>query len=146
MMQLRVHHLLCSALYVGKGYSEEFCENMKEIVQRLWNCAAQGQEQDGKLQEEIMLVIEPDSICQKCPNLTKEGCSLDDNHVVSKDAALAQKLGLEINKHYEILQLMEHTAKNLSKEIFETSCHNCEWYKMGLCRYEKLVEKYKAFG
>ena len=31
-MRLRVHHLLCSALYAGKGYSEEFCENMDKAV------------------------------------------------------------------------------------------------------------------
>ena len=34
-MNLRVHHLLCAPLYVGKGYSEKFTENMDAIVARL---------------------------------------------------------------------------------------------------------------
>lgn len=140
-MRLRVHHLLCSALYVGEGYSEAFCRNMDQVVKRLWDSAEQEKEP-----EEIELVTCPDCICSECPNLTDKGCSLDNNNVVSKDAALAEKLGLKLGKPYYIPELLRQTAGNLSKEIFETSCHNCEWYQMGLCRYEKLAEKYKFYG
>lgn len=148
-MKLRVHHLFCSALFIGKGYSEAFCRNMDGIVQRLWvrnphekmSCAEQ--DEDGA---EVELIIRPDCICQECPNLTKGGCSLDDDHVVSKDEWLAERLGLEISRNYSVPELLRQVAENMTEEIFETSCHNCEWYQMGLCRYEKLAEKYKFYG
>lgn len=148
-MRLRVHHLFCSALFVGKGYSEAFCRNMSGIVRNLWGENPQGktlhsgqEENDG----EVELVISPDVICKECPNLINGRCSLDDNNVVSKDEKLAERLGLEINRSYPVTGLLRQTAENLTEEIFETSCHNCEWYLAGLCSYEKLAEKYKRYS
>ena len=147
-MKLRVHHLFCSALYIGKGYSEDFCKNMNSIVRKLWaenlheDILHNGhKEDDGKVE----LIICPDCICQECPNLTETGCSLDDNNVVSKDEKLAKRLGLEINRRYAVSELLHQTAMNMTEEIFETSCHNCEWYQEGLCSYEKLAEKYNDY-
>lgn len=126
MMRLRVHHLFCSALYVGKGYSEAFCRNMQKVVTWLW-APSSG----------------PDEICRECPNLGDKGCKLDNDHVVSKDAALAQALGLEVERVYPIAELLHIVSGNLTAEIFENSCHNCDWYAQGLCRYEQLAEKYR---
>lgn len=136
MMKLRVHHLFCSALYVGKGYSEDFCRNMDAIVHRLWD--------EESAAQEIELMIQPDCICRECPNLTKDGCSMDDNHVVSKDMQLAEKLKLELNHRYTVTELLRQVAENMTEEIFETSCRNCEWYQI-LCRYEQLADKYQTF-
>lgn len=154
MMRLRVHHLLCSALYVGEGYSGAFCENMRKAVLWLWgeneqreafrdgqkeaDCA--GQMRDRK---EIRLTAAPDEICGACPNLGEAGCLLDDNRVVSKDEALARALGLKTEHLYSVPELLRIVEKNLTEDVFETSCHNCEWYAKGLCRYEKLAEKYQ---
>lgn len=144
-MKLRVHHLFCSALYIGKGYSEDFCRNMDGIVRKLWtenpheSIPRIGQKEDDK---KVELVIRPDCICRECPNLTETGCSLDDDNVVSKDEKLAKRLGLEINRGYSVPELLHRTAANMTREIFETSCHNCEWYQEGLCSYERLAEKY----
>lgn len=136
-MRLRVHHLLCSALYAGHGYSGDFCKNMQNIVECLW-----GQVPQDRAVQEIELVISPDAICRECPNLTENGCSLDDNNVVSKDAKLAGMLHLTTDRSYSIPELRRLVAKNLTEEIFESSCHNCEWYEKGLCRYEALARKY----
>ena len=68
---------------------------------------------------------------------------LDDNRVVSKDEKLAQALGLETGRVYTVPVLLGTVEKNLTAEIFETSCHNCDWYAQGLCRYETLREKYR---
>ena len=140
MLRLRVHHLLCSALFVGKGYSEGFCENMQKIVQWLWEKSPQGEER------EVELIFGEDSICKECPNLTKEGCSLGDNHVVSKDVRLAQALQLQTDRSYSVSALLGHVEQNLTEEIFETSCHKCEWYRMGLCSYAKLADKYSNYS
>lgn len=156
MMRLRVHHLLCSALYVGKGYSEAFCENMQKVVTWLWGPLSGLEEEAGEGESEsilcegekreIRLITEPDNICKACPNLGDNGCKLDDDHVVSKDAALAQALGLETECVYPAAELLHIVSSNLTAEIFEDSCHNCDWYKQGLCRYEQLVKKYQEFS
>ncbi len=154
-MRLRVHHLLCSALYVGKGYSEAFCGNMQRIVWWLWEepdhvperdkeaqGARNGRPGDGE-KRKIRLVSEPDNICSACPNLGEGGCKLDDDRVVSKDEALAQALALETERVYSVTELLGIVGRNLTEEIFETSCHNCEWYAQGLCSYEALADRYR---
>ena len=67
-MKLRVHHLFCSALYIGKGYSEGFCKNMDSIVRKLW---AENPHESIPTNEpkedngQVELVICPDCICQE---------------------------------------------------------------------------------
>lgn len=156
MMRLRVHHLLCSALYVGKGYSEAFCENMQKVVSKLWEPLSGPEEETGQEEPEailcegenrdVRLITDPDDICMECPNLGDNGCKLDDDHVVSKDAALALALGLETERVYPAEELLHIVNSNLTAEIFEDSCHNCDWYRQGLCRYEQLVKKYQKFS
>lgn len=156
MMRLRVHHLLCSALYAGKGYSRAFCENMQKVVTWLWEPLSEPAEGRKRRQgepgdilcegenREIRLITEPDDICKECPNLGDNGCKLDDDHVVSKDAALAQALGLEPERVYSVKELLHIVRSNLTAGIFDGSCHNCEWYEQGLCHYEQLAEKYRG--
>ena len=35
MKKFRVHHILCTVLYRGEGYSGTFCDNMTQKVQEL---------------------------------------------------------------------------------------------------------------
>ena len=81
-MNLRVHHLLCAPLYVGKGYSEKFTENMDAIVARL------------KEGTRLRLQVTPDVVCSECPNQDKERrvCTLDSDKVKSKDEDLMDEL------------------------------------------------------
>ena len=48
--KFRGHHIVCTSLYEGKGYSGAFCENMTAVVERL------RKDPD----EELFLVAEPD--------------------------------------------------------------------------------------
>ena len=111
---------------------------MQKVVRRLW-----GEPGRKGIEEELKLTAEPDEICTACPNLSDNGCELDDNRVVSKDEALARALGLETERIYSAAELLRTVEKNLTAEIFEDSCHNCEWYAQGLCHYENLMEKYR---
>lgn len=125
---LRVHHLLCSVLFEGKGYSEEFVKNMTHIVEGI------------KGRNEILLVTEPDLICESCPHKTKfNQCSLDDNQVEGKDERLLKTLQLEIQKSYNAYELFNLVRSNITKEIFEESCSSCQWKRQGICSYEKYV-------
>ena len=87
--------------------------------------------------ETLLLVTHPDEICKKCPNLVDGRYCVDiTNHVQKKDEKSLEPLKLNGNKTYTYRQLKEHAQKYLTKEVFEKSCSNCEWYDKGLCRYE----------
>ena len=60
MKKFRVHHILCTVLYRGEGYSGTFCDNMTEKVREL----------KADPEEPLMLVTDPDMICARCPNRT----------------------------------------------------------------------------
>ena len=58
-MKLRPHHLLCTQGYSGKGYSEEFVENMTIITDYLRN----------NINAVADIVFSTDDICGKCPHM-----------------------------------------------------------------------------
>ena len=131
MNEFRVHHILCTPLYEGQGYSGAFCENMTRIVEKLRACPSQP----------VYLVSHPDMICKNCPNLTQEGrCRQDQDHVVAKDEALREVLQLESGKCYTYRELLESAQYYVTEQEFEKTCHNCKWYQTGICTYEKLQE------
>lgn len=131
MNEFRVHHILCTPLYEGKGYSGAFCENMTQIVEKLRAFPSQP----------VFLVSHPDMICKNCPNLTPEGrCRQDKDHVVAKDEALREVLQLEKEKTYTYQELLKRAKSRITKQEFEKTCQNCKWYQMGICTYEKLQE------
>lgn len=127
MYKFRVHHIMCTNLYQGYGYSGAFCENMTRMVQWLNN----------NPNEPLMLITNADDICASCPNLVdNKYCEDENNHVHLKDSELLLALQLEEGMTYTYSYLKSQAKIFLSKEIFEKSCSNCKWYKQGLCRYE----------
>lgn len=131
MNDFRIHHILCTPLYEGKGYNGAFCENMTEIVEKLRAFPEQ----------ELHLVTHPDMICKNCPNLTENReCRQDQNHVVAKDEALCEVLQLEEGRDYSYRELLISASKCITKEEFEKSCQSCKWYRAGICTYNKLIE------
>ena len=85
--KFRGHHIVCTSLYEGKGYSGAFCENMTAVVERL------RKDPD----EELLLVAEPDMICANCPNRTETNeCVHNHNRVVNKDRRVIEFFGLYI--------------------------------------------------
>lgn len=132
--KFRVHHILCTSLYEGKGYSGTFCENMTAIVEWL----------QSHRDEPLELVAEPDMICAGCPNRTAANeCEQDDNHVAKKDRLLLTVLGLEEGGSYTYRELCERTLDKMTEKAFLESCGGCYWRKQGLCRYENLVAQLK---
>ena len=134
-MKLRVHHLLCAPLYVGKGYRDKFTENMDEVVS------------DMKKGTVIELQTCPDIICSECPNQDREKkvCKLDSDKVKTKDESLLEVLSLHQNHEYDSVELMKYLKDNVTTEIFENSCSKCEWYLQGLCNYDKYIDGLKNF-
>lgn len=74
MIELRGHHLLCTSLFQGSGYSEEFVKRMTEVVEK---CIPD---------EEIRLITGMDHVCEKCPNKQEDNtCRLGNRDVLMKD-------------------------------------------------------------
>jgi hypothetical protein len=64
MIYLRPHHGLCIQHFIGKGYSQEFIDNMKNTIEFL----------ESKENVEITLTCGVDIICGCCPNNNEGVC------------------------------------------------------------------------
>lgn len=107
--KFRVHHILCTSLYEGKGYSGTFCENMTAIVEWL----------QSHKDKPLTLVAEPDMICENCPNRTESNeCEQDANHVAEKDRQLLAVLQLEEGGSYTYRELCERALDRMTEEAF----------------------------
>jgi hypothetical protein len=60
-MRLRAHHLICLHFFKGEGYSREYVENLKKVVERAMN-------------EEIEVIFGADEVCHPCPFLKDGFC------------------------------------------------------------------------
>ena len=118
MLRLRAHHLLCTRLYEGRGYSEDFVLNMNRVVREL--------DDPG---QEVQLLASPDDVCIACPNLGSAGsrCTLDNDNASGMDMKVCDALECRKNK--------------MTPELFETVCGECSWHKKGVCTYEDMIKK-----
>ena len=62
MIRLRPHHGMCLAYFEGKGYSDDFTENMQHMLELLEKGA------------EVEMTVSGDEICKACPNLKSGVC------------------------------------------------------------------------
>ncbi|MDD3404098.1 MAG: DUF1284 domain-containing protein [Hespellia sp.] len=146
-LKLRAHHLLCTGLFVGEGYSDAFSMNMSEVVHRL-------KDPDTT----VTLLCQTDAICGVCPKAPKadsEGtssplrkcrhdrCNL--SSVASKDERLLDALGLKQDCIYSFSDVLTAIRLRLTKDIFLDCCSDCSWYLKGLCDYtvyQKNISKH----
>lgn len=133
MLKIRPHHILCMRAYQGKGYSEEFNDNMKSVIKSInaynYFCETTDLNKDNKVE----ITFNIDSICNKCPN------NIDNNLCSSQDKISA--LDLKVSKYFNIKEgiysykdLEEIIYNNITEEIFDDICQNCEWYKIANCK------------
>lgn len=142
ILTLRGHHLLCSRLFSGHGYNEEFAKRMGEVVSRT------GLENykptvTYEMAEKVRLICGNDYVCEKCPNLISENtevfCNLGDDDVKSKDRKTLKYAGLKENNIYTLEELQEGVDK-ITREQFEEICGTCRWFKGGYCSFEMLKQ------
>jgi hypothetical protein len=116
-IKLRPHHLLCIRGFKGKGYSESFVENFREVMRRLEQNPA------------IEIVDGGDEICKACPHFKNEKCLKSENSedkVRELDGMVISKLKLSIGmkmSYQEVSNLVEKIPKSELPEI----CGRCEW-------------------
>ena len=135
---LRPHHLLCTVLFSGHGYSEAFTREMAAIVKTLEGGDAL-----------ITLTSSPDAICAGCPNRTEEGrCLLDDDSkpgVGSLDARVIRQFGLPAGSPLPSREVYQRAKERVTREFFEDCCASCRWYGAGLCGYDEYIKRIKRF-
>lgn len=130
--EFRAHHIICTSLYEGKGYSNAFCDNMTAIVTRLRK----------NPEERMTLVARPDMICANCPNQTPDAtCSFNANRVVEKDRRVIERFALKENEEYSYRELCRHALEHMNHEVFMEFCGKCDWRAQGLCKYEDLIKQ-----
>lgn len=138
IMTLRAHHLLCSVLFQGNGYSEAFVKNMQAVVDQLFSP-----------ERMILPVDRPDQICETCPNaLADGGCALDEENkkIADKDRMVLQRLDLTNGCAYPAGELQEALKQKVTESFFETCCGGCRWYRQGLCSYETFRERLTGYN
>jgi hypothetical protein len=81
LIKLRGHHLICLRFFQGEGYSQDFIDNLKDLVARAEN------------RETIEVVAGGDDVCRYCPSLVDDRCSHDDEEIKKLDGIALRKMG-----------------------------------------------------
>ena len=133
-INLRAHHLLCTVLFEGKGYSDGFTDNMTSIVNLLL-------EKDNY----IILKKSKDIICGDCPNLKCDGGCLLDDKIPDLDGLVLNFFELKPGEKYLSKDVYKKISDTITPDFFELCCDECRWKKMGICSYEKYKNNISRF-
>ncbi|TYT22804.1 DUF1284 domain-containing protein [Dictyoglomus thermophilum] len=119
-MKIRGRHLFCLLHFEGKGYSQDFIENMYKIKESLEN--------RGK----FSLVLYCDDICKKCPYMENNKCRKDvDNKLMYKDNEIVSRLGLSLEGElYDFAYVKALIFRNFNRKDFEDLCKDCSWFSL----------------
>ena len=122
MLKIRPHHILCMKAYRGKGYSEEFNNNMKMIIESI-----KGEN------ESIQIVLGIDDICDKCPhNVQNIKCESEDK-VNRMDDKICKYFNIKEDT-YDYNNLIEEVYIKINEEQIDDICSDCEWYNVANCK------------
>lgn len=116
-VKIRGHHVVCLAYFNGKGYSQSFIENMREVLNRI-----------GKNPDiEIELISSCDDICRECIFINSEKCLAEDK-VREMDRVAFNKLNLKENYIIKAVDFF-NLEKSLSIKDRDSICEGCGWKK-----------------
>ena len=122
-MKLRPHHLMCKQSYAGKGYDEDFVKVMDKITYELRN----------NKEYLINIVFSTDDICVACPNMLDINLCKTNEKVNNIDSKVIKYFNLE-EKEYIYKDIVNYIKNNITLEIMDDICKECEWYNISECR------------
>lgn len=130
MLEIRPHHLLCTAGYRGINYNPESADNWAKIINNLKT----------NPNVNFRMVMGEDSLCLSCKHSQKNGGSCDKNFVKQLDDKVKNLLGIEEGLSYSFKNIQEKLLKIINFQKHETICKDCGWWKKGLCHdtFEKI--------
>lgn len=117
MITLRPHHLLCIRNFIGKGYSKDFVDNMKSLINTL----------EENPNQKVLIKSGFDDICKKCPENNLGKCNSEDK-VNILDKKVIECVNIQSGDIFSWEELMLKTDKAISREYFEKICSNCSWF------------------
>lgn len=123
MLKLRPHHFLCMKAFIGKGYSEEFTENMKKIMMNL----------EANPNQKINLIVDIDDLCKKCPNTISDNVCVTNEKVIDMDNKVRKYFKLQ-EGICSYLELSNYIFENINEEIIKDVCSGCNWYSITNCK------------
>lgn len=135
-MKIRAHHLLCMQLYEGKGYNDEFCKGMEQVIKDIRTNGVS-----------FTVQKKADIICKKCPNrMKKTECRLGSQDVEKKDIEVMKALNLKNNEiiSYEIIY--QRLENNIDENKFLNICGSCRWFRENICSGEKWKNSFRNYN
>ncbi|UCH88089.1 MAG: DUF1284 domain-containing protein [Thermoplasmata archaeon] len=123
VITLRAHHLLCLQGFQGYGYTQDFADNMADILKRI----------DAEPEIELEIITACDDICSKCPHQVSGICQRDpgsDQEVREMDSQVLEKLDLQEGhrgKAVNLIELLNQKFRDISD--IKDVCKNCDWKK-----------------
>lgn len=126
VINIRPHHGLCTLFFEGKGYSEEFVENLWKVVRAF--------EED----VDINIVSGADDICSACPNKKSDCTCESEENVNSYDKKVLELIGLKEMDKISYNEFKEIVKDNIiKKDKLKDICSGCQWYY--ICK-DKVVK------
>ena len=122
-IKLRPHHLLCTQGYSGKGYSDNFVENMTTITKRL-------QSNENVI---IDIVFSTDDICKYCPKMVGVDLCEDNDKVKRFDKKVIDYFGIK-EKSYIYKEIIKIINSQMTISMMNDICFECSWYAISACK------------
>jgi uncharacterized protein len=127
-MRIRGHTLLCLQGFRGKGYSQDFVDNLSQIHEIL------------AAHPEICVEVvdTPDAVCGACPHRQVSGCSLNgeqsEEEMHKQDHHVLGLLGLEpgVRVHWSLI--LDRIRASVTGDDLPSICGQCRWLPLGYCR------------
>lgn len=126
IIKLRPHHMLCMKAYEGKGYSEEFNNNMEMTIKAL----------SKNPNQKIKVVFSLDNICSKCPNNIEGKSCTSQAHIEELDRRVVDNFNINEGE-YVYSEIAKEIYENMNEEKFDNICKDCGWYNITNCK--KLI-------
>jgi len=122
-MKLRPHHLLCTQGFGGRGYNDDFVDNMTAITSHLRNDA----------EAVVEIVFSTDDICSECPRMVDIDICESNEKVKLFDSKVVAYFGIE-EKSYIYQDIVHEINSKMTSLIMDDICSDCEWYPISACR------------
>ena len=120
-LKIRPHHGMCIAFFKGKGYSIEFTEHMKSMIEEFAKDPV------------VCITVQADEICTKCPNNVENICVTGEK-AERYDKAVLNYCGISdgtVMKYSEFKKAVHERILELNKR--DEICGDCQWNEF--CRF-----------
>lgn len=116
---IRPHHMLCLQFFEGKGYSETFVANMRDIKKQL------------ESENPMVNIIEGvDDICANCPNRMEGQCKKEES-VQGHDQRVSAEVINQLGKQASWSEITEAIRTNIiDAGKIKQVCIECRWSEL----------------